>query len=131
VGDPIYVISRLRAVDGRAVLVERAHIRAERCPGLLDHPLDQSLTDLLAEKYGIVEHRVHIAMRPTATFEMPAKALGVATGTPGLYISRTILDQFNEVFEFDEEIWRHDAIEICVSSTGTQDRQNGSAKLPV
>ena len=33
-------------VDGRAVLVEQTHIKAERCSGLLDYPLDQSLTDL-------------------------------------------------------------------------------------
>ena len=114
-GDPIYVISRLRTVDGRAVLVEQIHIKSERCPGLLDCPLDQSMTDLMAEKYGIIEHRAQINMRPTALSEIPAKALGVAIGTPSLYLSRAILDQFNEVIEYDQEFWRYDAIDICVS----------------
>ncbi|MHA1571348.1 MAG: UTRA domain-containing protein [Alphaproteobacteria bacterium] len=117
IGDPIYIISRLRTVDGRAVLVEQINIKAARCPGLLDHPLDQSMTDLLAEKYGIVEHRAQINMRPTALSETPAKALGVAPGTPSLYLSRAIVDQFNEVVEFDQEFWRHDAIDIWVSAT--------------
>ena len=117
-GDPIFVINRLRTVDGRAVLVEQIHIRAERCPGLLDCPLDRSMTGLMAEKFGIVEYRTQINMRPTALSEFPAKALGVAVGTPSLYLSRTILDQFNEVVELDQEFWRHDAIEICVSATG-------------
>ena len=116
IGDPIYVISRLRTVDGRAVLVERIHIKAKRCPGLLDWPLDQSMTDLMSQKYGIIEHRARINMRPTALSETLAKALGVAVGTPSLYLSRAILDQFNEVVEFDQEFWRHDAIEICVSA---------------
>jgi len=116
VGDPIYVVNRLRTVDGRAVLVEQIHVRAERCPGLLDYPLDQSMTGLMAEKFGIVEHRTQISMRPTALSEFPAKALGVAVGTPSLYLSRTILDQFDEVVELDQEFWRHDAIEICVSA---------------
>ena len=118
VGDPIFIISRLRTVDGRAVLVEQIHVKAERCPGLLDYPLEQSMTDLMSEKFGIIEHRAQINMHPTALSEIPAKALGVAVGTPSLYLSRAILDQFNEVIEFDQEFWRHDAIDICVSAAG-------------
>ena len=118
VGDPVFVINRLRTVDGRAVLVEQIHIKAARCPGPLDLPLDRSMTGLMAEKYGIVEHRAQIDMRPTALSEFPARALGVAAGTPSLYLSRTILDQFDEVVELDQEFWRHDAIEICVSAAG-------------
>ena len=118
VGDPIFFISRLRTVDGRAVMVEQIHVKAERCPGLLDYPLDQSMTALMAEKFGIIEHRTRINMRPTALSEFPAKALGVAVGTPSLYLSRTILDQFDEVVELDQEFWRHDVIEICVSAAG-------------
>ena len=72
----------------------------------------------MAEKFGIVEHRTKINMRPTALSGFPAKALGVAVGTPSLYLSRTILDQFDEVVELDQEFWRHDAIEICVSAAG-------------
>jgi DNA-binding GntR family transcriptional regulator len=117
-GAPIFVINRLRTVDERAVLVEQIHVRAERCPGLLDYPLDRSMTGLMAEKFGIVEHRTQINMRPTALSEFPAKALGVAVGTPSLYLSRTIFDPFNEVVELDQEFWRYDAIEICVSAAG-------------
>jgi DNA-binding GntR family transcriptional regulator len=120
-GDPIFVISRLRTVDGRAILVERIHLKAARCPGLLDYPLDRSMTDLMAEKFGIIEHRAQINMRPTALSEIPAKALGVAVGTPSLYLSRAILDQFDEVVEFDQEFWRHDAIDICVSAERSAD----------
>ncbi len=118
VGDPVFFISRLRTVDGRAVMVEQIHVKAARCPGLLDYPLDQSMTGLMSEKFGIIEHRSQINMRPTALSGFPAKALGVAVGTPSLYLSRTILDQFNEVVEVDQEYWRHDAIEICVSAAG-------------
>ena len=123
VGDAIFIVSRVRTVDGRAVLVEQIHVKAERCPGLLELPLDQSMTDLMAEKFGIIEHRAQINMRPTALLEVPAKALGVAVGTPGLYLSRAILDQFQEVVEFDQEFWRHDAINICVSAAGRHDQE--------
>ena len=122
VGDPIFIINRLRTVDGRAVLVEQIHIKAKRCPGLLNFPLDHSMTDLLAEKFDIIEHRAQINMRPTALPEIPAKALGVVVGTPSLYISRAILDQYNEVIELDQEFWRHDAIDICVSASGNPEQ---------
>ncbi len=116
VGDPIYIINRLRTVDGRAVLVEQIYVKAERCPGLLDYALDQSMTDLMSDKFGIIEHRAQINMRPTALSEFPAKVLGVAAGTPSLYLSRAILDQWGEVIELDQEFWRHDAIDICISA---------------
>ncbi len=117
-GDPIFIINRLRTVDGRAVLVEQIHVKAKRCPGLLDCPLDQSMTDLMSQKFGIVEHRAQINMRPTALSDIPARALGVAVGTPSLYLSRSLLDQYDEVVEFDQEFWRYDAIDICVSAAG-------------
>lgn len=121
VGDAIFIISRLRTVDERAVLVEKIHVKAERCPGLLDQRLDQSMTGLMAKEFGIIEHRAQINMRPAALSEESAKALGVAAGTPGLYLSRTIVDQFNQVVELDEEFWRHDAIDICISAVGRND----------
>ena len=126
VGVPIFIISRLRSVDGRAVMVEQIHVNAKRCPGLLDYPLDQSMTDLMLEKFGIIEHRTQISMRPTALSDQPAKALGASVGTPSLYLSRTILDQLKEVVEFDQEFWRHDAIDICVSTVGNlEEETNG------
>ena len=74
-----------------------------------------------AREFGITGHRAKNNMRPAALSEVSAKALGVAVGTPGLYLSRTILDQSNEVIEMDEEFWRHDAIDLCISSAGTND----------
>jgi DNA-binding GntR family transcriptional regulator len=109
--------NRLRTIDGRVVLVEQIYIKANRCPNLFDHALDHSMTRLLAEKYNILEQRSQINMRPTALSEIPAKALGVTAGTPSFYLSRAILDQHNEVVEFDQEFWRQDAIDICVSAT--------------
>ena len=126
VGDPIFLIRRLRSVDGRAVLVEHLHVKAERCPDLLEYPLDRSLTELMAEKYGIVEQRARINMRPTALPEPHAHALGVTAGTASLYLSRIIHDQFDNVFEFDQEFWRHDALDIWVEM-GRQVNDNKNA----
>ena len=127
VGDPIFLIRRLRSVDGRAVLVEHLHVKAERCPDLLEYPLDRSLTELMSENYGIVERRARINMRPTVLPEPHAQALGVTAGTASLYLSRIIHDQFDKVIEFDQEFWRHDALDIWVEIGG---RVNDIEKAP-
>ncbi len=56
-------------------------------------------------------------------FSQNAKALGVTAGTPSFYLPRAILDQHNEVVEFDQEFWRHDAIDICVSAAENAGRK--------
>ncbi len=47
---------------------------------------------------------------------MQAQALQVAVGTPGLYLTRTTLDQFDNIIEFDQEFWRHDVLEVEVDT---------------
>ena len=68
----------------------------------------------MSENYGIIERRARISMRPTALPESHAHALGVAAGTASLYLSRIIYDQFDQVIEFDQEFWRHDALDVWV-----------------
>ena len=121
VGDPVFLIRRIRLVDDRAVLVEHLHLNAKRCPGLLDHPLERSLTEILAERYGLSLRRTQVSMHPAALNESQAAALGVAVGVPGLYLARTSFDQFDNVIEFDQEFWRHDVLEICVEVDAEQD----------
>ena len=53
-------------------------------------------------------------MRPTALVQAHAQTLNVAAGTPSLYVARTTYDQFGNVSEFDQEFWRHDALDIMV-----------------
>ncbi len=113
---PVFLIRRRRFIDGRAVLVEQLCVNVTHCPELLELPLEQSLTDLLEQHYGIVERRVRITMRPTALNEVQAQALQVAVGTPGLYLTRTTLDQFDNIIEFDREFWRHDVLEVEVDT---------------
>ncbi len=125
-GEPVFLIRRVRSIDDRAVLVEHLHLDAKRCPGLLDEPLDRSMTEILATRYGISIRRRRIHMRPTALVQAHAQPLNVAAGTPSLYVARTTYDQFGNVVEFDQEFWRHDALDIMVDiHTDAGDRDAG------
>ncbi len=111
---PVFLIRRIRSIDDRAVLVEHLHLDASRCPGLLDEPLNRSMTEILADRYGIFFGRRRIHMRPTALDQAHAQTLNVAAGTPSLYVTRAIYDQFGSVVQVDQEFWRHDALDIMV-----------------
>lgn len=113
-GSPVFAISRRRSIDGRAVLVERIIVDPALAPGLLDHSLDGSLTQILSSHYGLSVARNRVDMRPCALTTSAAEALGVKPGTPGLLVVRTSLAADGRVVEYDHEYWRHDAIRIHV-----------------
>ena len=112
----VYHLRRLRSVDGRAVMVEHLHINAARCNGLLECPIEQSVTEVLRKHYGIVISRSSVRLHSTALTESQAKDLNVASGTPSIYVIRTNYDQHGNIIEVDQEFWRHDALEITANS---------------
>ncbi|WP_144423482.1 UTRA domain-containing protein [Sphingopyxis sp. 113P3] len=113
-GSPLHVIERMRTIDGRPVLVERITVDPALAPGLLDHDLDGSLTQILKHKYGVVVARNRVDMRPCALAKEAAETLGTKPGAPSLMVVRTSFDEKGRVVEYDQEYWRHDAIRIHV-----------------
>lgn len=113
-GTPLHLITRRRSIDGRAVLVERITVDPALTPGLLEHSLDGSLTQILTSRYDLNVARNRVDMRPCALVKFAAEALGVKPGTPGLLVVRTSLAEDGRVVEYDHEYWRHDAIRVHV-----------------
>nr|WP_298728909.1 UTRA domain-containing protein [uncultured Steroidobacter sp.] len=124
-GAPLYVIDRKRTIDGRSVLVERITVDPALAPNLLDHSLDDSLTQILKNEYGVTVARNRVDMRPCALVKDAAEALGAKPGTAGLLVVRTSFDQHGRVVEYDQEYWRHDAIRVHVDL-----KVRGEATLP-
>ncbi|MDR3508800.1 MAG: UTRA domain-containing protein [Caulobacteraceae bacterium] len=114
VGAPLYTLRRRRSIDGRAVLVEDIRVSPSLAPGLLKHPLDGSLTQILKREYGISVARNRVDMWPCALTKAEAAALAAKPGTPGLLIVRTSFDAQGRIVEYDREYWRHDAMHIHV-----------------
>lgn len=113
-GLPSYFIRRLRSVDQRPVLVEHLYADPELLPGLFEHSLDGSLTELLRSQYGVTIVRMEIDMSPCLLPETQAQALRVVPGTPGLYLTRRSFDANDRVVEYNQEYWRHDIIDVHV-----------------
>lgn len=105
-------VCRLRRIDGRAVLYTEHYLDPQYFPGILDHDLGQSLTEIYARQYGIGYGRVCFEILPTALPAAAAAALKVSVGSPGLHITRINSDQHGRLIDCDLEYWRHDAIRI-------------------
>lgn len=105
-------ICRLRRIDGRAVLYAEHYLNPDYFPGILEHDLGQSLTEIYARHYGIHYGRVCFEILPTALPAAAASALKVSPGSAGLHITRVNSDQSGRLIDCDLEYWRHDAIRI-------------------
>ncbi len=111
---PVYALRRRRAVDGRAVLVEDIHVDSRIAPDLLKFSLNDSLTGILREAYGVVIVRTRVDMQPCALPRAEAAALAAKPGAPGLLIVRTSFDAEGRAVEYDREVWRHDAVRLHI-----------------
>jgi DNA-binding GntR family transcriptional regulator len=109
---PIYALRRRRAVDGRAVLVEDIHVDSGVAPDLLKYSLNESLTRILREAYGLRIVRTRLDMQPCGLTRAEAAVLAAKPGAPGLLILRTSFDAAGRAVEYDREVWRHDAVRL-------------------
>jgi DNA-binding GntR family transcriptional regulator len=116
---PVYALRRRRAVDGRAVLVEDIHVDSLIAPDLLKFSLNDSLTRILRESYGVSIVRTRIDMQPCALSSLEAAALAAKPGAPGLLILRTSFDAYGRAVEYDREVWRHDAVRLHIDISRT------------
>jgi DNA-binding GntR family transcriptional regulator len=113
---PIYVIERLRYIDGRVVLFVENCLIASLFPDILDENLTMSLTQCYQEKYGYETQRSHFDVIPTSAPSHVAKALNLAEGQPVLKVCRVNYKQEDMLMDCEFEYWRPDAMMICIDS---------------
>jgi DNA-binding GntR family transcriptional regulator len=110
-----FYLHRIRHLDGRPVMFETIFLAADIVPGLLEHNLSDSITELLAEDYCIEIDREETSVRSALLDSVQATALEVAPGAHCLTIERKRFSNGRQV-EFDAEFWLPGAIEIHVSA---------------
>lgn len=109
-------IRRVRSIDGRAVTYVEHNLIADRFPGILDHDLSQSLTELYRTRYEYTYGRARFEIYPTAARGNIGAALNLTHSSPVLLIKRINYDQRATVLDCDLEYWRHDAVCIAIDS---------------
>ncbi|WP_083232527.1 UTRA domain-containing protein [Endozoicomonas atrinae] len=114
---PVYRLQRLRSVDNRVVVYVENYIIPEYFPGLLEHNLERSLSDVYREHYSTSYHRVRFQLYPVGLHGDSAHHLKVTTGSSGLLVTRVNQNSEGLVIDCDFEYWRHDAI-VITAETG-------------
>jgi GntR family transcriptional regulator len=108
-GQEVVILERLRNADGEAVALEKSHLHFPHVQELLRGNLENdSLYQLLAEKFEIVPTRAEQQVGADLCTAREQKLLGLSSGAPILRIQRTTYDQWGRPFEYTEAAYRAD-----------------------
>jgi GntR family transcriptional regulator len=114
-GERVFVIERLRLIDGEPCMVERAHMPERNAPGLLDDDLSGSLYDLLSSQYGIEPATGSESVVAVNADHHLASLLGVPTASALLATVRMTTTRDGTPFEYTLRHARGDLLAFTVA----------------
>jgi GntR family transcriptional regulator len=114
--DGVYAIERVRLANGEPVALERGAYSVDAFPGLLDHPLDGSLYELIRTHYEEVPVRAVERLEPGLAEPEEAEALGIEPGDPVMLVERTAYSAAGRAVEHSRDVFRGDRTTIVWES---------------
>jgi GntR family transcriptional regulator len=118
-GAPTIHLERLRSAGGRPLLLEQAHLSAERFPDVLSADLEHgSLYDFLAARYGCRIERLRETIEPIMPPAREAGLLGQSRRNPTLLLEGTAFDEEDRPVEFSRTYVPGDRSRFVIESTG-------------
>lgn len=104
-GEKVHVLSRIREIGGRKLLLEISHIPIERCPGLEKFSFkNASLYSILEIHYGIYMERQDISVQLSSASETEARLLDIRAGDPVFVEKGTAYDRDGQAAEYTKTI---------------------------
>lgn len=113
-GEPVHEIVRVRLANERPVALEHTYYAAALFPGLLNHPLDGSIYEVLRSVYGETPVRAVEYLEPILAGPEEARALSVEEGAPLMYVERIAYDSRDRPVEFGRDVYRGDRTRMVV-----------------
>jgi GntR family transcriptional regulator len=107
-GATVYDLVRVRLADSVAISIEHARLPAEEFPGLLECPLGDSLTDLIAERYGRRLTKAFERLEAVRATAEEAAVLGIREGDPLMSVHRVTYDENGVALEYAHDLFRGD-----------------------
>ncbi|MEW6442031.1 MAG: GntR family transcriptional regulator [bacterium] len=104
----VILTERLRRGDGVPLVVERSYLPYEEYKAILNMRLTGSLYQLLTTRFQVELHHSIQTFRAVALSERDAELLGVAAGSPGIFLESTIYDAQNIPVEVLHALHRGD-----------------------
>lgn len=113
-GATLYEVIRLRLSDAEPLALERSLFPAKRLPGLLEHPLDGSLYELLLRQYGLGPYRAVERLEPVCAAADEAEVLEIEEGAPLMLVERTAYSENGVPLELAHDLFRGDRTRVVV-----------------
>lgn len=112
-GEEIFRLVRLRSMGDETCLISKSHVPLKLCPGIENEDFtNQSLYQLMRDKYGIVIHHGQRLIEVQLCNEEEAKMLNVPNGFPLLVVIGTVYDEDDQPVEFGDAKNRSDRVQI-------------------
>lgn len=111
-GEQVYVLKRLRHIDGEPISLHVSYIPQSLAPGLDQYDtLKQQLCVVLAENFNLRMGHVTETLESTSACALEAKLLGVSRRAPLLLLEQ-ISDASGVRFEYSKIVFRGDKIRL-------------------
>jgi len=121
-GAPVALIVRVRTADSTPMAFERAHLPADRFPGVVEADFAHgSLFEVLA-RYGVVLREANQRVVGVAIGPDEAELLGVHEGQPGLLFHTLARDAVGAPAYYATSLYRGDRYEIELRQRREADR---------
>jgi GntR family transcriptional regulator len=125
-GTPIYDVVRIRLADEVRISLENARIPVTLAPDLLAQPLDNSIYDLLTDRYGVtcakaIERMVAVLANPEQS-----ELLGIKVGDPLMAIERVAFDPDDKPIEFSSDLFVGDRTTVIAWAHGKVKEPSGT-----
>lgn len=114
--DLVVSVVRIRYADGEALSLDHAYLPAARFPGLLHHPLNASLYQLIQTEYGVSISESQESIEVTLAPEHVASFLDCEPGVPLLKVTREARDEDGSLIEYSIDLFRADRTRLTVTS---------------
>ncbi len=117
-GTLVYEVIRIRLADEVRISLENARIPVALAPDLLAQRLDDSIYDLLAERYRVTCVKAVERMVAVLADADQSELLGIKVGDPLMAIERIAYDASDQPVEYSTDLFRGDRTRVIAWAPG-------------
>jgi GntR family transcriptional regulator len=117
-GTLVYDIVRIRLADEVRISLENARIPVSRAPDLLSQRLDDSIYDLLIDRYGVTCVKAVERMVAVLANHEQSELLGIRVGDPLMAIERVTYDSDDTPVEYANDLFVGDRTTVIAWAHG-------------
>jgi GntR family transcriptional regulator len=129
-GALVYEVVRIRLADEVRISLENARIPVAVAPDLLSQPLDDSIYDLLTERYGVSCAKAIERMVAVLADREQSELLGIKVGDPLMAIERVTYDSDEKPVEYAHDLFVGDRTTVIAWAHGKVTRTSRGYQSP-